>query len=225
MARRVRGPVDKVGFAHLARQMDEVVRRIAQACPSPEKPPGPWRVVIAPHDDYAYAGCLYPPALANVKSKRSSRSSSTTTATCGSFRSSCLPCLARACATSRRRSPSRWRGRCKRAGGGGTGTWRETLEGDLRPGKTELFTKHTVREDDYREYKWTWCGRYSVPFGLFCAWHLQQELAAAPLSGQSLGYATSIDAPRIKVEDLDGMGVTAPANLRHWVGYAAVGYL
>lgn len=24
--------------------------------------------------------------------------------------------------------------------------------------------------------------------------------------------------------DLDGMGVTAPATLRHWVGYAAVGY-
>jgi hypothetical protein len=26
------------------------------------------------------------------------------------------------------------------------------------------------------------------------------------------------------VDDLDGMGVSAPATLRHWVGYAAVGF-
>jgi hypothetical protein len=43
--------------------------------------------------------------------------------------------------------------------------------------------------------------------------------------GKVLGYATSIDTPRIRVDDLDGMGVTAPANLRHWVGYGSVGYL
>jgi hypothetical protein len=81
-----------------------------------------------------------------------------------------------------------------------------------------------VREDDWREYKWTWCGRYSVPFGMLAAWSLQQELGAPPLAGRILGYGTSIDTPRIAVDDLDGMGVTAPANLRHWVGYAAVGY-
>lgn len=104
------------------------------------------------------------------------------------------------------------------------GIMRETLEGEIRPAKTALFTRHTVREDDFRDYSWTWCGRYSVPFGLLACHELQRALGAPPLNGQSLGYATSIDSPRIKVEDLDGMGVTAPASLRHWVGYAAVGY-
>ena len=36
-------------------------------------------------------------------------------------------------------------------------------------------------------------------------------------------YATSIDHPRLPVEDL-GKGKTANATLRHWVGYAAVGF-
>jgi hypothetical protein len=39
-----------------------------------------------------------------------------------------------------------------------------------------------------------------------------------------LGCATSLDDRRIRVEDLDGMGVAASAALRHRVGYAAVGF-
>lgn len=101
----------------------------------------------------------------------------------------------------------------------------DCLAGTLAPSRAALFSSYTVRDDDYREYKWTWCGRYSVPFGMLAAWHLQQQLGAAPLEGNVLGYTTSIDTPRLEVGDLDGMGVTAPANLRHWVGYAAVGYL
>lgn len=101
----------------------------------------------------------------------------------------------------------------------------ECFAEELMPAKAELFSRYTVREDDYREYKWTWCGRYSVPFGMLVSWNLQQVLGAPPLSGKVLGYATSIDTPHIKVDDLDGMGVTAPANPRHWVGYGSVGYL
>jgi hypothetical protein len=33
-----------------------------------------------------------------------------------------------------------------------------------------------------------------------------------------------MDNARVKVDDLEGMGVTAPATLHHWVGYASVGY-
>jgi len=101
----------------------------------------------------------------------------------------------------------------------------ECFAGGLSPARTALFSRYTVREDDYREYKWTWCGRYSVPFGLLVAWNLQRALGGAPLEGKVLGYTTSIEAPRIEVKDLGGMGVTAPAHPRHWVGYAAVGYL
>ncbi len=98
-----------------------------------------------------------------------------------------------------------------------------TLTGVLSPGKIRRFYHYTVQDDDYTQYKWTWCGRYSVPFGLFTAWHLQQETDAPPLEGVCVGYRNSIDHPRIPVEDL-GMGTTAPATPQHWVGYAAVGY-
>ena len=101
---------------------------------------------------------------------------------------------------------------------------RDCFAGELSPERIERFTRYTLAEHDHREYKWTWCGRYSVPFGLLVAWHLAQLRGAAPLSATILGYATSLGDQRIQVDDLDGMGVTAPATLRHWVGYAAVGY-
>jgi len=101
---------------------------------------------------------------------------------------------------------------------------RDCFDGELRPDKIELFTRYTLADHDHREYKWTWCGRYSVPFGLLTAWHLQQLRGARALVGTILGYTTSLEDQRIKVDDLDGMGVTATATLRHWVGYAAVGF-
>ncbi len=101
----------------------------------------------------------------------------------------------------------------------------DCFDGDLQPDKIERFTRYTLADHDHREYKWTWCGRYSVPFGLLVAWHLQQLRRARPLTGTILGYATSVDHARVKVDDLDGMGVTAPATLHHWVGYASVGFL
>jgi AmmeMemoRadiSam system protein B len=101
---------------------------------------------------------------------------------------------------------------------------RDCFAGDLGPDKIERFTRYTLADHDHLEYKWTWCGRYSVPFGLLTAWHLQQLRGARPLAGTILGYTTSLEHQGIKVDDLDGMGVTAAATLRHWVGYAAVGF-
>jgi MEMO1 family protein len=101
---------------------------------------------------------------------------------------------------------------------------RDCFDGEVQLDKIERFTRYTLDDHDHREYKWTWCGRYSVPFGLLVAWHLQQLRRARPLTGTILGYATSVDNARVKVDDLEGMGVTAPATLHHWVGYASVGY-
>jgi AmmeMemoRadiSam system protein B len=101
---------------------------------------------------------------------------------------------------------------------------RDCFDGDLRPDRIERFIRYTLSDHDHREYKWTWCGRYSVPFGLFTAWQLQRLRGALPLTGTILGYTTSLEDQCIKVDDLDGMGVTAAATLRHWVGYAAVGF-
>jgi AmmeMemoRadiSam system protein B len=100
----------------------------------------------------------------------------------------------------------------------------ECFDGDLRPDRVERFTRYTVADHDHRQYKWTWCGRYSVPFGLLTGWTLQQLRGAQPMAGTVLAYTTSLGGHGIKVDDLDGMGVTATATLRHWVGYAAVGF-
>jgi AmmeMemoRadiSam system protein B len=95
------------------------------------------------------------------------------------------------------------------------------LTGKVSKEKIKKFNEHTVRAGDYKEYKWTWCGRYSVPMGLLTALHLSESLNI-PLTAVPLDYCNSISVPHIKVDDLN-MGVTAPAKLRHWVGYASVG--
>ncbi len=99
----------------------------------------------------------------------------------------------------------------------------ETLTGEVTPEKVREFTRYTVKEDDYKSYKWTWCGRYSVPFGLLTSYYLNKMESGQPLTGHFIGYANSIDHPHLPVADL-GMGVTAPASMHHWVGYAGVIY-
>jgi AmmeMemoRadiSam system protein B len=98
-----------------------------------------------------------------------------------------------------------------------------SLSDELNPDKLRQFCGLTVEQQDYKKYRWTWCGRYAVPFGLLTAFELNRQAGGRPLKGKLLGYSTSIEHPPIPVSDL-GMGTTAPANIRHWVGYAALGY-
>lgn len=99
----------------------------------------------------------------------------------------------------------------------------EYLTGSLSMDKVKNFTSETVQENDYKEYKWVWCGRYSVPFGLAFANKLNLLQNKVPLNGAFLGYQSSIDHPLIKVEDLH-MGTTAIATQKHWVAYASIKY-
>ena len=96
------------------------------------------------------------------------------------------------------------------------------LVGKINPKRIQMFNGYTVKDSDYKDYKWTWCGRYSVPFGLSTLYYLS-SVAYLDLTGTYVKYATSIDHPHISVDDI-GMGITAPANLHHWVGYVAIGY-
>ena len=93
----------------------------------------------------------------------------------------------------------------------------------LNSEKIKKFTEYTVQKEDYKEYKWVWCGRYSVPFGLDFANKLNFLLNEAPLTGTFMHYQSSIDHDLIKVEDL-GMGTTAIATQKHWVAYASLKY-
>ena len=99
----------------------------------------------------------------------------------------------------------------------------DTLSGKLNPGKVKTFCDFTVQKKDFREYKWTWCGRYSVPMGMLTAFELNNAIESLPLDGKVIGYSNSINHPAIKVDDLR-MGKTAPANMHHWVGYAALAF-
>ena len=341
---KLRGLADPIGFAHRATQMDAVVRRIDEGDgglmrdvllrSNDVRPETRWRSAIAPHDDYAYAGFMYPLVLANVKARtvlifgvahkartfglenrivfdtfthwrgpygdievsplREALISNLDGDLCivhdemhaaehsveaklpflQHFRRDVqfVPILVPAMPHERMRAIAEPLGRALAAairangwtwgrdfaivtstdavhygdeGWGGRNFARygtdeagyrkavqhdrtimaECFAGEPLPAKSALFAAYTVREDDWREYKWTWCGRYSVPFGMLVSWSLQQALGAPPLEGKVLGYSTSVEAPRIAVEDLDGMGVTAEAHARHWVGYASVGYL
>ncbi|MCD4774375.1 MAG: AmmeMemoRadiSam system protein B [Bacteroidales bacterium] len=96
------------------------------------------------------------------------------------------------------------------------------LVGNLASEKIMKFINYTVLQSDYKQYIWTWCGRYSVPFGLLTTFYLQNQLGEN-LNGILVDYATSIDHNRLEVKDI-GMSVTAPANSHHWVGYAGIGY-
>jgi AmmeMemoRadiSam system protein B len=97
----------------------------------------------------------------------------------------------------------------------------ESLCGTMDQKKAKKFTQFTLRDEDYKAYKWTWCGRYSVPFGLLTIMKIQALASNKPLQGIFAGYGTSLDEPRLKVSDI-GMGKTANATLHHWVGYAGI---
>ncbi len=94
------------------------------------------------------------------------------------------------------------------------------LKGNLTPEKIRLFSTYTLNPDNFREYKWTWCGRYSVPVALYATFYLN---SSKPSSGELIGYSTSITRAHIPVDDIR-MGRTAIATDCHWVGYAELGY-
>ena len=100
---------------------------------------------------------------------------------------------------------------------------RSCFKGELTTDKISRFFAYTVNPENFREYQWTWCGRYSIPFGLLTSHYLQELEFGSPLHGIPVAYATSIIQPHLQVVDLR-MGHTAIATPRHWVGYPAIGF-
>lgn len=98
------------------------------------------------------------------------------------------------------------------------------LCGILQREKLMGFLNECVDPSDVRQYLITWCGRFSIPFGLNVASRLVAGLESRTLHGTLLDYGTSISEASLDIGSLEGMGPTAPNNLHHWVGYAAIGY-
>ena len=91
------------------------------------------------------------------------------------------------------------------------------LAGEITESKVERLSERFAAEE------MTWCGRYSVPFGLLAAAAVTRRTAGAPLVGVPLRYSDSFSAGVLPVS-VDGLGITAPFSLRHWVGYWAILY-
>jgi len=98
------------------------------------------------------------------------------------------------------------------------------LTGQLCKDKLRALSRRLVKPQNPKEYKLTWCGRFSVPFGLNCLLHMNHLLNVPEPRGILLKYDTSVALGELDYKNL-GIGVTAPSNLHHWVGYAALGYL
>ncbi|MBN2492889.1 MAG: AmmeMemoRadiSam system protein B [Planctomycetes bacterium] len=88
--------------------------------------------------------------------------------------------------------------------------------------KARNFYRAVVAEDCH-EYRISWCGRFSIPFGLCLLNGLARELGPAHLRGDLLRYGTTLDPGR-RDPGVEGLGVTARASLRHWVGFCSIGY-
>jgi len=96
------------------------------------------------------------------------------------------------------------------------------LTGTISLAGLEGFYRKVIAED-YHEYRITWCGRFSIPFGLATLVHLVSGQGAAAPRGDLLRYGTTLDPGRSD-PGVPGLGVTARASLHHWVGFTSIGY-
>ena len=72
-------------------------------------------------------------------------------------------------------------------------------------------------------YRMTWCGRFSVPFGLLLLGDTARALGLPAPLGHPVAYGTSVGFPELPLRG-SGLGETAPANLYHWVSYPAAAF-
>jgi AmmeMemoRadiSam system protein B len=100
----------------------------------------------------------------------------------------------------------------------------DTLEGPVTADKAQKFAAAVVNPANVDEYRISWCGRFSVPFGLRLLAETARRLGLPAPLGVPVALGASVDTPELKVRDL-GVGPTAPANLYHFVTHPAVAFV
>jgi len=95
---------------------------------------------------------------------------------------------------------------------------RRHLSGEIRPDAKFDLLGEFVDERDPETYRWTWCGRFAIQYGLAV---LESLAGGTRLMGWPLAYETSMSAPPLDVS-MPPLGFTAPASHEHFVGYPAV---
>ncbi len=97
------------------------------------------------------------------------------------------------------------------------------LAGPVTAAKARAFFTAVVNPQNPDEYRMPWCGRFSIPFGLLLLGETARELGSPVPTGQPIAFGTSISFPQLPVRS-QGLGLTAEANLYHFVSYPGVAY-
>ena len=97
------------------------------------------------------------------------------------------------------------------------------LVGTASTGKLQTLFGSLVDTKDISRYKITWCGRFAAPFGVNLAVDLIHLRENRDLAGCLLRTGSSLSDPWLPLKKF-GLGVTADANLHHFVTYFALGY-
>ncbi len=103
---------------------------------------------------------------------------------------------------------------------------RDHLTGPLSADRLRGLFERLVDPADVHRYRVPWCGRFSVPFGLELVRKTAARLGLPVPAGRVLRYGTSLTEaePRVPREVREeGLGLTAPSNFHHFVGYLALG--
>ena len=95
------------------------------------------------------------------------------------------------------------------------------LAGPLTVEHVRTLYETFVDPDHPDTYRWTWCGRFSVPLGLLVLEQLARDEGGAV--GHPVAYGTSVGWPELGLRELH-MAPTAPSNLYHFVGYPGVAF-
>lgn len=95
------------------------------------------------------------------------------------------------------------------------------LNGPLTVDKIRTLYETFVDPEHPDIYRWTWCGRFSVPLGLLLLERVAR--AGGGAVGHPVAYGTSVGWPELNLRDL-GIAPEAPCNLYHFVGYPGVAF-
>ncbi len=90
------------------------------------------------------------------------------------------------------------------------------MSGPITVSRLRALFAEFVDPDDPDTYRWTWCGRFSLPLGLLTLERLAR--GSGGVIGHPIAYGTSISGPELPLRDL-GMTPSAPSSLYHFVGY------
>jgi AmmeMemoRadiSam system protein B len=95
------------------------------------------------------------------------------------------------------------------------------LRGPLDTAKIRALYQTFVDPDHPDTYRWTWCGRFSIPLGLLTLQRVARDAGGA--IGWPVAYATSISGPELGLRSI-GMQPSSPSNLYHFVGYPGAAF-